>query len=36
MRFPTKAIAIYTDKKAGHYYQNNHRGGKSLLIRLDQ
>ena len=36
MRLLTKAIAICTNKKAGHYFQNNDRGGKLLLVGLDQ
>ncbi len=33
---PTKAVAIYTGKKADHYCQNNDRGGKSLTVELNQ
>ena len=36
MRLPTKAVAICAGKKAGHYCQNNDRGGKSLPVGLDQ
>ncbi len=33
---PTKVIAIYIGKKAGHYYQNNDQDNKSLPVRLNQ
>lgn len=36
MGLSTKAVAIGTRKKAGHYFQNNNQSSKLLLVRLDQ
>lgn len=32
----TKAVAIYTRKKADYYYQNNNRVGKLPFLRFAQ
>lgn len=35
MSLSTKAITIYTSKKADFYNENNNQGYKLLLVKLD-